>query len=59
MTEWQKEWEQSEKGRRVYEVCKEVGRDRLPLIFRGAQLLTGHGNLRGYLSKLRLKVEGG
>lgn len=31
MTEWQKEWEQSEKGRRVYEVCKEVGRDRLPL----------------------------
>jgi len=27
--------------------------------FRGAQLLTGHSNLRGYLSKHRLRVERG
>lgn len=31
----------------------------MPLTFKGAQLLTGHGNLRGFLSKHRLRVEGG
>jgi len=51
------EWDASEKGRRVYEMCKEVGRNRLPLTFKGAQLLTGHGNLRGYLHKYRLRAE--
>lgn len=55
--EWQEEWDKSEKGRRVYEVCKEVGRDRLPLSFKGAQLLTGHGNLGEYLARFKL-VEG-
>lgn len=29
MTEQQKEWDESEEGRRVYEVCKQVGTDRL------------------------------
>lgn len=44
-------------GKKVYQVCKEVGRDKLPLSFKETQLLTGHSNLGEYLAKFRL-VEG-
>jgi len=50
--EWQGTWDTSTKGREVYQVCKEVGAERLPLSFRGSQLLTGHGNLAAYLRRM-------
>lgn len=37
MIEWQKEWNDSGKWRKVYEVCKGIGMDRLPLSFKGGQ----------------------
>lgn len=40
MSEWQSGWDTTTKGRGVYQLCKEVGVDRLPLSFRGSQLLT-------------------
>lgn len=54
---WQLEWDGSEKGREVYELCREVGCDRLPLSFKGSQLLTGHGNLKCYLKRFGLVRE--
>lgn len=38
----------------MYDVYKEVGRDRLPVSLKGAQFLTGYENLREYLVKHRL-----
>lgn len=36
-------------GKMEKSVCKEVGRESLPLSFRGAQLLKIHGNIGEYL----------
>lgn len=58
MKEWQGIWDTSTKGREVYQVCKEVGADRLPLSFKGSQLLMGHGNLAAYLGKMGLHESG-
>jgi len=57
-SEWQSSWDTSIKGREVYQLCKEVGMDRLPLSFRGTQLLTGHGYLAAYLKRMGLKQDG-
>lgn len=59
MEKWQIEWDSSEKGKELYKFCNKVGVDRLPLSFKGTQLLTGHGNLKGYLKRFGLGVGDG
>jgi len=58
MSEWQSGWDTTTKGRGVYQLCKKVGVDGLPLSFRGSQLLTGHGNLAAYLRQMGLRRDG-
>jgi len=54
---WQIEWDTTDKGRETYARCKNFGIDRLPLTFKGVQLVTGHGNFSEYL--LRFGFGGG
>lgn len=58
MQEWQEEWTNETRGRWTYRFCSEVGTSRLGLSFKGTQLLTGHGNFGGYLSRFGLLKEG-
>ncbi|KAL1487635.1 hypothetical protein ABEB36_015679 [Hypothenemus hampei] len=57
LQKWQSEWDQSDKGREFYKVCKRVGCERIPLSFKGVQFCTGHGNVRGYLKRFGLAGE--
>ncbi|XP_074032669.1 uncharacterized protein [Leptinotarsa decemlineata] len=54
---WQREWDTSDKGRWTYEWCRMVGRERLGLNRKAVQLITGHGNFTGYLSRFGLGRE--
>ena len=52
---WQNEWYESEKGRMIYEWCREMGMERTRLTHKGMQLVSGHGNVKGYLKRFGLK----
>lgn len=56
---WQREWDESEDGRPLYDICSKVGLDHLGLTAKGVQLATGHGKFEGYIKRFRLKKTNG
>lgn len=54
MQQWQRRWDTIDKGRTTYKLVREVGVDILELDRKAIQLVTGHGNMKGYLKRFKL-----
>lgn len=56
---WQNQWNGAVAGRLTYKLIEEIGYDIIGLSSKGIQLVTGHGNMKGYLKRFKLKETDG
>lgn len=56
---WQQLWDQEKTGRELYRHCKQVGREKINLSFKGTQFMTGHGNMKSYIKRFNLQDTNG